>query len=110
MHSMTQPHYTYLFHEYDSLGNKVYHNKDMDFTRSIHSGLGYEKAFKKSLNLKMEAYYQYLYNVPVTVTPSAFSLINMGSGFQRIFPDPMENSGTGTNYGVELTKAEPSVI
>lgn len=103
MHSMTQPHYTYLYHQYDSLGNKVYHNKDMDFTRSLHAGVGYEKAFKKSLNLKMEAYYQSLSNVPVTIAPSAFSLINMGSGFQRFFPEPLQNKGTGTNYGVELT-------
>jgi hypothetical protein len=103
MHSMTQPHYTYLYHQLDSLGNKVYNNMDMDFTRSFHAGVGYEKAFKKSLNLKMEAYYQSLYNVPVTIAPSAFSLINMGGGFQRFFPEPLENTGTGTNYGVELT-------
>lgn len=103
MHSQTQPMYTYLYHQYDSLGNKVYHNKDMDFSKSLHSGIGYEKAFKKSLNLKMEAYYQYLYNIPVTIEPSSFSLINMGSGFARFFPDPLENTGTGVNYGIELT-------
>lgn len=103
MHSMTQPMYTYFYHEYDANGNKVYYNDDMDFTRSLHTGVGYEKAFKKSLNLKTEAYYQYLYNVPVTIAPSAFSLINMGSGFQRFFPEPLENTGTGYNYGLEVT-------
>lgn len=104
MHSMTQPMYTYLYHQFDSLtGEKVYHNKDMDFARSLHSGIGYEKAFKKSLNLKVEAYYQYLYNIPVTIQPSSFSLINMGSGFQRFFPEPLENTGTGYNYGIEFT-------
>ena len=103
MHSQTQPMYTYLYHQFDSLGNKVYHNKDMDFSRSIHTGVGYEKAFKKGMNLKMEAYYQNLYNIPVTIQPSAFSLINMGSGFQRFFPEPLENTGTGVNYGAEIT-------
>lgn len=103
MHSMTQPMYTYFYHQLDNQGNKVYENLDMDFSRSIHSGVGYEKAFKKSLNLKMEAYYQTLYNVPVTVAPSAFSLINMGSGFQRFFPENLENTGTGRNYGAEVT-------
>ena len=44
-----------------------------------------------------------MYNIPVTISPSSFSLINMGSGFSRIFPDSLENTGTGTNYGVELT-------
>jgi len=103
MHSMTQPMYTYFYHQLDDQGNKVYENIDMDFSRSLHSGVGYEKAFKKSLNLKMEAYYQYLYNIPVTVEPSAFSLINMGSGFQRFFPEDLVNTGTGENYGMELT-------
>jgi hypothetical protein len=103
MHSMTQPMYTYLYHQEDADGEKVYENMDMDFSRSLHTGVGYEKAFKKSLNLKMEAYYQHLYNIPVTVAPSAFSLINMGSGFQRFFPQDLQNTGTGTNYGAEIT-------
>lgn len=103
MHSMTQPMYTYLYHQEDVNGEKVYENMDMDFSRSLHTGVGYEKAFKKSLNLKMEAYYQHLYNIPVTVAPSAFSLINMGSGFQRFFPQDLQNTGTGTNYGAEIT-------
>jgi hypothetical protein len=96
--------YTYLYHQYDTItGEKVYHNQDMDFTRSIHSVIGYEKAFKKGLNFKTEAYYQYLYNIPVTVDSSSFSLINMGSGFARFFPEPLENTGTGYNYGIEVT-------
>jgi len=103
MHSMTQPMYTYLYHQEDANGNKVYENMNMDFSRSLHSGVGYEKAFKKGLNIKAEAYYQYLYNIPVTVAPSAFSLINMGSGFSRFFPQALKNTGTGQNYGVELT-------
>ena len=104
MHSMTQPMYTYLYHQNDPItGEKVYHNKNMDFSRSIHSAIGYEKAFKKSLNLKIEGYYQYLYNIPVTMDSSAFSLNNMGSGFARFFPEPLENTGTGYNYGVEVT-------
>lgn len=104
MHSQTQPQYTYLYHQTDSItGEKVYHNKNMDFSRSIHSALGYEKAFGKGFNIKTEAYYQYLYNIPVTIAPSSFSLINMGSGFQRFFPEPLKNTGTGYNYGIELT-------
>ncbi len=104
MHSQTQPQYTYLYHQNDPVtGERVYHNMDMDFSRSIHSALGYEKAFNKGFNVKTEAYYQYLYNVPVTIAPSSFSLINMGSGFQRFFPEPLENTGTGYNYGIELT-------
>lgn len=104
MHSQTQPQYTYLYHQIDSItGEKVYHNKNMDFSKSIHTVIGYEKVFKKGINIKTEAYYQYLYNIPVTIAPSSFSLINMGSGFQRFFPEPLKNTGTGYNYGIEFT-------
>lgn len=103
MHSGTQPLYTYTFHKLDAENNKIYHNKNMDFTRSIHTGIGYEKALKKSFTIRTEAYYQYLYSIPVTVQPSSFSLINMGSGFARFFPDSLKNTGTGYNYGIELT-------
>lgn len=103
LHSQTQPLYTYTYHKIDANGNPYLHNKNMDFTKSIHTAIGYEKNFTKSLQIKTEAYYQRLYNVPVTVVPSSFSLINMGSGFQRFFPDSLQNTGTGTNYGIELT-------
>jgi hypothetical protein len=103
MHSQTQPLYTYYYHRYDNNGNEVRYNGKMDFMRSLHSGLGYEKSFNKGFNIRTEAYYQYLYNVPVTIVPSSFSMINMGSGFARIFADSLQNTGLGINYGIELT-------
>lgn len=103
LHSQTQPYYMYTYHRYDGDGNKVLHNRNMDFTRSIHTGLGYEKFFNKSFSIRTEAYYQTLYNIPVTIDPSSFSMINVGGGFARFFPDTLENTGTGLNYGLEFT-------
>lgn len=103
MHSQTQPLYTYTYHRYDTNGDKIYHNKHMDFSKSIHTGIGYDIAIGKSWNIKTEAYYQHLYSLPVSIQPSYYSLINMGAGFQRFFPDSLKNTGTGTNYGLELT-------
>ena len=103
LHSQTQPLYTYTYHLNGPAGEKIYHNKNMDFTKSLHSAIGYEKALRKNLNFRTEVYYQELYNIPVTVNPSSFSLINMGSGFARFFPDTLKNTGTGTNYGIEMT-------
>jgi len=100
MHSQIQPLYTYVDNR-KGVGN--FFNKGMDFTKSIHSGVGYEKFFNKGFSVRTEAYYQYLYNIPVTIAPSAFSMINMGSGFTRIFADSLQNTGTGYNYGLELT-------
>jgi len=100
MHSQAQPMYTYLDNRFGA-GN--YFNKNMGFTKSIHTGIGYEKFFNKGFSVRSEAYYQYLYQVPVTIVPSSFSMINMGSGFTRVFADSLQNTGTGYNYGLELT-------
>ncbi len=103
LHSQSQPVYTYLYHKLDANGSKYYENKNMGFSKSFHSAIGYEKYFKGNLQVKTEVYYQNLYDIPVEVNNSSFSMINQGSGFQRFFPDSLKNSGTGTNYGIELT-------
>jgi hypothetical protein len=102
LHSMIQPYYTYAYKVMPGTNNPN-SNLDMDFSRSAHSGIGYEKSFNKGFNIKTEAYYQYLYNIPVTVDPSSFSMINVGSGFSRLFMDELQNTGDGYNYGLELT-------
>ena len=99
LHSMIQPYYTYAYQYLDGKPG----NMNMDFSRSAHSGIGYEKTFNKGFNIKTEAYYQHIYNIPVTVAPSSFSMINVGSGFSRLFMDSLVNEGTGYNYGLELT-------
>ena len=102
LHSQLQPMYTYFYHI--EKGNEfIQHNKGMDFSKSIHYVLGYDNRLGKNMRLKIESYYQQLYNIPVTIQPSSFSLVNQGSGFARFFPDSLENSGTGENYGIELT-------
>lgn len=99
-HSQTLPIYTYF---YQLEGNTEAHNKGMDYMKSNHAVLGYSRKISKNVSAKIETYYQDLSNIPVEVNPSSFSLINQGSGFSRFFPDSLENSGTGYNYGVEFT-------
>ena len=99
-HSQTQPLYTrYYINE----GNTEAHNEDLGLTYSKHIILGYSNQIHKNLGLKTEVYYQDLTGIPVETTPSAFSLTNAGSGFARVFPNTLENSGTGYNYGLEVT-------
>lgn len=103
LHSQMQPTYTYFYQLTDNNGGYQQHNKNMDFTKSLHYILGYSVAIGKGFKLKSEVYYQSLFNIPVEITPSAFSMVNQGSGFARFFPDTLQNTGTGTNYGLELT-------
>jgi hypothetical protein len=99
-HSQIQPGYTYF---YILPGNTTPHNLNMGMTRSKHLVLGFDQVIGKDKRFKFETYYQTLSNIPVTARPSSFSLANTGSGFSRFFPDTLVNTGTGTNYGVELT-------
>ncbi len=112
MHSQMQATYIY-FAVTDSLvrDGKVYSNPgkikdnmDLGFTKSQHAVLGYDFQVSKFFRTKLEAYYQYLWNVPVYAVPSGVSLLNRGASFNRFFPIyTMENKGTGYNYGLELT-------
>lgn len=104
MHSQLQPTYMYFYHQSeDAFGNPIQHNRGMGFTRSTHYVLSYDRPLGQSMRLKAETYYQDLSEIPVEVNSSSFSLVNTGAGFARFFPDSLENTGTGTNYGVELT-------
>jgi hypothetical protein len=100
VHSQMQPAYTYF---YILPGNSKPHNLGMGLTNSIHNVLGYELAIGKDKRFKVETYYQSLSNIPVEVKKSSFSLANTGSGFSRFFPDTLQNTGTGYNYGIEFT-------
>ncbi|MDQ3112277.1 MAG: carboxypeptidase-like regulatory domain-containing protein [Bacteroidota bacterium] len=103
LHSQTLPAYVYYTHLPADSAPYVLHNKSVDFVRSLHSILGYDLLVGKNLHIKVETYYQYLYNVPVEKKSSSFSVLNQGSGFSRFFPDTLVNEGTGYNMGVEIT-------
>lgn len=99
-HSQTQPLYTRY---YINAGNNSAHNENIGLTFSKHAVVGYSYQINRNFGIKAEAYYQDLSGIPVEAAPSSFSLTNAGSGFARVFPDTLENTGTGYNYGVELT-------
>jgi hypothetical protein len=104
LHSQQQTLYLYFYRLQDSLNQPLPpHNVEMDFTQSLHFVGSYSKLFANHVYIKSEIYYQHLFNVPVEKMPSSFSLINTGVGFSRFFPDTLVNTGTGTNYGIELT-------
>ncbi len=105
LHSQIQAPYLYYYTDPSLVATRgLEYNKSMDLTKSAHVVLGYNNVLAKNLRLKVETYYQYLFNIPVEADKqSAFSLVNTGSGFSRFFPGKLENEGTGFNYGVEFT-------
>lgn len=103
MHSQLQPTYVYFQRQYDTNGNFQLANIDLGFNKSIHYVLSYDNSLSDYLRLKLETYYQKVYNVPVDTFPSNFYVLNEGSGFDRFWPGELINAGTGENYGVEAT-------
>ncbi len=103
LHSQLQPINVYFLQSADLDGNIVYNNKNLDFTKSHHIVLGYNLQPFANWRIKTEVYYQSLYNVPVTSYSSSYSMLNTGSTFKTDLADSLINTGTGSNYGIELT-------
>ncbi|MDP5172564.1 MAG: TonB-dependent receptor [Bacteroidia bacterium] len=102
LHSQIQTPYMYFygFETIDGVPQEV--NRDLGLTKSIHLIVGDSWQITPKVRLKAEAYYQYLYDIPVETKISSFSVINAGSGFNRLFPDTLVNGGTGRNMGLEV--------
>lgn len=103
LHSQMQPVNIYFLQSTDAAGNIVYNNKGLDFTKSNHFVLGYNIQPSNEWRIKTEIYYQHIYNVPVDTFPSSYSMLNTGSTFKADLQDNLVNTGTGRNYGAELT-------
>lgn len=106
LHSQTQPlvYYEYTFFSKEKNDFSQPYNK-LDFTRSRQIVLGYNYNFKAPWRLKAEAYYQQHYHVPVSSSEGqgAFSMLNLGTDYTFTTVDSVVSSGTGRNYGLELT-------
>jgi hypothetical protein len=101
LHSQIQPIGVYFAEVSDSSGKVFTPNKNLELTKSHHVVVGYDRMLKPWLHVKLEAYYQHLFDVPVgTDTSENFSILNLRDGYAT---DPLVNKGLGQNYGLELT-------
>jgi hypothetical protein len=103
IHNQIQSPYTSYVQTKISDTQYLLTNTDLKFTTSQHTVLTYDWNISETLRLKAEAYHQTLSNVPVERQLSSFSAINTGSSFIPVDQDSLVNTGTGTNYGIELT-------
>lgn len=102
LHSKSEPASIYMGQQEQSDGSIILPNKDLKMTKAFHNVIGYDLNFAESYHFKAEAYYQYLYDVPVQVgdTTGTVSSLNFSSGFTN---ENLNNEGTGVNYGMEFT-------
>lgn len=74
-------------------------NKKLDFSKAHHIVLAYDRQLSTDLFLKIEPYFQYLYDIPVEPGTS-FSIVNHKLWYINM---PLVNRGKGINYGVDVT-------
>ncbi|RYZ92921.1 MAG: prevent-host-death protein, partial [Sphingobacteriaceae bacterium] len=75
-------------------------NTKISPTKAHHLVLGYDINTSTFTNLKIETYYQYLFDVPV-IANSSFSMLNLQNDW--FLSAALQNKGKGENYGIEFT-------
>ncbi|MBX9852421.1 MAG: carboxypeptidase-like regulatory domain-containing protein [Cytophagaceae bacterium] len=103
LHSQLQAFQAYFREDPLPDGTYIKTNKDLGFTKSHQAVLGYDYSINKNLRLRVESYYQYIFNAAVERNSSSFSMLNSGADFIIFTSDSLVNKGTGENYGFEIT-------
>jgi len=107
-HSRIESLEYYLGRYIDLSGNSQQFNGDLEVTKARHYVLGYNRQLAPDWFLRLEGYYQDLYDVPVVEDPldiqdptyPSYAAILFFDGYTSL---PLVNKGSATNYGVELT-------
>jgi hypothetical protein len=85
----------------DSDGKRYPLNLKLDLTKAYHWVAGTEISISDEVRLRLEGYIQYLFDVPiVNKITSQYSSLNSS---ERLPNSVLENEGTGSNKGIEVT-------
>ncbi|MDW3652909.1 MAG: carboxypeptidase-like regulatory domain-containing protein [Bacteroidia bacterium] len=80
--------------------HSVQANRDLKLGKSHHLVLSYDWMLTDHVHVRIEPYYQRLFDIPV-VEGSYFSTLNLTEDF--FINDALVNEGTGENIGLDLT-------
>jgi len=107
VHSRLEPMAFYYAQNEQEDGSVVSSNKELEPSKALHLVGGYERNFRNKLKFKAEAYYQHLFNIPVSPDPDhTFTALNTANAYVPIYNKnyrSLVNDGEGNNLGVELT-------
>lgn len=78
----------------------------LGFNRSHHLVFGYRQNLRERFVLDVEAYYQHLFDLPVSAQPERkFSVVNL-TEFTDFKDETLVSDGTARNYGLDLSLQE----
>jgi hypothetical protein len=101
-HSKMLPMFVYYRRIDLNAQDYVQPNKDLKMMKANHFVASWDWQINSFTRVKVEGYYQHLYNAVIEAKPSSFSMLNNNS-FQFSIPDTLVNGGTGNNKGFEVT-------
>lgn len=85
-------------------GQATQPNLDLELTKAAHFVLGYDRNLSPKTRLKIEAYYQRLYDIPTDPTFNGGVIINAENVYDVLDESSiLTNEGTGQNIGVDVT-------
>lgn len=101
LHSQVQPLGNYFTEIPQANGTSYFPNKKLDLTKAHHYILSYDLRLTENFRIKVEPYYQQLFNLPIGYDKnSTYMLLNERDGYAR---DTLVSEGKGTNKGIDLT-------
>ncbi|MBK9983088.1 MAG: TonB-dependent receptor [Saprospiraceae bacterium] len=102
LHSQIQPLGTYFYQERGQDNQIQYPNHNLSFTRAHHFVLSEEYDISNFNKIKLEVYYQALFNVPISPdTADKTSILNVVDEYLN---QELVSNGLGKNYGIELSE------
>lgn len=97
LHGQIQPLGTYFAKN----ANGQLINDKLAISKAHHLVLTYDFSVNSYTHIKLETYYQHLFNIPVSKDAAQnYSLVNATDGFTTM---ALSNKGIARNYGLELT-------
>ncbi len=101
LHSKLAPFSLFTSTTIDDFGIEGQANKNLQLTKAMHYILGYDRQLAEEVHLKLELYYQNLFNVYALDDPqTSYSAVNASSGYNtRVLSD----KGSAYNTGLEMT-------
>ena len=99
-HSQTEMLFIYYIQKESDDGTLSHPNKKLKLSKSNHFILSYDKLINRYTRIKIEPYYQFLYDIPVEES-SSYSTINFKD--EWTLNKALVNKGTGENIGIDIT-------
>jgi len=104
LHSKMEHLGIYLFEGKINDDWEIKPKKNLGLSKAFHGVIGYDFVFNPLWRFKLEAYYQHLYDIPVSGDKtSTYSIVNATDVWDVIGLEEAVPEGTGRNIGVDIT-------